>query len=120
MLEAASNRQRSRMRNRIWAIFREAAGEGVEISRDPLGDRYVVQKFDIRVDFDTFQQAEEARERALALLIVGGWEIERENPKKVSRFTTRFTDARCRAVVDVPYELPTGGARINIGVTSFA
>lgn len=108
------------MRNRIWAIFREAAGEGVHIARDPLGDRYEVNKFGIFVDFETMQHAEEVRERALALLTIGGWEISREHPKKVSRFSTRFTDATCKSVVELPYDLPTGGARIMISVTSYA
>lgn len=112
----ASNRQRRRMHSRIWAIFREASGLGVEIARDPMGDFYDVNKFDIYVDLETVQQAEEVRERALALLTIGGWEIDRETPKKVSRFWTHYADAMCRASVGLPYELPTGGARINIGI----
>ena len=116
MQQPTSNRQRSRMRNRIWAIFREAAGEGVYIYRDPLGGRYAVNQFGVHIDFDSMQQAEEVRERALALLTIGGWAIERENPKKVSRFKTRFTDATCYSVVDLPFDLPTGGARLHISV----
>ena len=116
MQQPTSNRQRSRMRNRIWAIFREAAGENVYIFRDPLGDRYEVNKFGVHVDFDTMQKAEEVLERALALMTIGGWALELENPKKVSRFKTRYTDATCYSVVDLPFDLPTGGARLHISV----
>ena len=108
------------MSKRIWAILREAGGEDFYMRRDPLGDRYAVNKFGIWAEFDTLQQAEEVRERMLALLTIGGWDIERENPKKVSRFSTTFTDAQCRAYVEVPYDLPTGGARIQVGVTTYA
>ena len=116
MTETASNRQRSRLRNRIWAIMRDASGEGVYIYRDPMGYRYEVNRFGVHVDYDTMDEAMIARERALALLIVGGWTVDRENPKKVSRFTATPDGLPCRAVVDVPFEKPTGGATMHISI----
>lgn len=118
MHQPASNRQRSRMSKRMWAIFREAGGDAPELSLDPLGRLYEVNKFGIHADFETRQEADEVRERVLALLTIAGWEIERENPKKVSRFYASFTDAACKAYVEMPHDLPTGGARISVGVTT--
>lgn len=106
------------MSKRMWAILREAGGEGPELTRDPLGQRYDVNKFGIHADFESLQEAEEVRERVLALLTIAGWEIERSDPRRVSLFYASFTDSACKSYVHPAFDLPTGGARIHVGVTT--
>lgn len=122
-----SHRKRSYMRHKMWKLFREQGGSEIEISQDPLGDRYEVNKFGIIIEHQSLEALNEIRERVLATLLISGWDIERTvtkvkgkpQPKLPSMVYATFPEANgVRAYIDLPYEHPAGGARVYVGVTS--
>lgn len=107
-----SNRQRSRLRNKVWKSVREIGGSDVEIEQDPLGSRYAVNKFGIIVTADDMETMKDTYDRLLVLLKISCWDFE----KSGSIFYLTYPPlAPAVAAIHEPYDGPHG-ARMTIGI----
>jgi hypothetical protein len=114
---SASNQQRSRLSHKMWGKIREIGGSEVEIEKDPLGARYQVNKHGLIVT-GSVEAIEDLHLRLVALLTVELWRVEKNGSMITLSHpfsgTSNVGDAV--ACIHSPYELPTGGMRMDIGI----
>lgn len=109
----ASNRQRAKLNKRLFSKLREVGGSEIEISCDPLGALYEVNKHGLHVDG---QDLQDTYDRLLALLMIEGWTVAPEKLGSIEVAMEALPES-AKAYIERPYPAFPGSEESRMRIT---